>query len=130
MISQVVLISAVTGQRLDKLIKAVDSAAIQFNRRVSTNTLNEIIGDALLRHPPPKRGSKAGKVHFSVQVGTRPPKFVLFCNDRKFFTDTYMQFLERKIRESLGFDGTPIKLFLKEKSERRTGHLTSKITND
>lgn len=68
--------------------------------------------------PPPTVGSRAGRIYYAMQVSTAPPTFVLFVNDPALFTENYQKFLERKIRESLDFDGTPIKVRSQEESLR------------
>jgi GTP-binding protein len=117
--AEVVLVSAKTGQRIDKVLTAAKKAETQFRRWVTTRALTEIINDALNFHSPPRVGSKSGRIHYCVQSSTAPPTFVLFCNDPKLFADSYRQYLERKIRESLGFEGTPIKIIFRQKTLRK-----------
>ena len=121
------LLSAKTGQRTEKLLKSVLAAKDQFRRWISTSIINDIINDALLYQAPSKVGLKSGNIHYVVQASTCPPTFVLFCNDAKLFTDTYKNFLERKIRESLGFEGTPLKLIFRSKPLRKSEQDKKKI---
>ena len=113
------LVSAKTGQRTDKLLKAVLDASRQYSRWINTRIINDIIEDAVMYQAPPKHGLKGGKIYYTVQASISPPTFVLFCNDVKCFPSSYEQYLDRKIREALGFQGTPLKLLFREKGQRR-----------
>lgn len=114
----VVFVSALTGQRLDKLLDSVDGAAAQHQRRVSTSVLNEALQEALAQHSPPAtRQGRQGKVYYATQITTNPPTFVLFVNDPKLFKDNYRRYLEGRFRESLGFEGSPIRLFYRGKPQ-------------
>lgn len=115
---QVVLTSATTGQRIEKLFASVDHSASQFLRRISTSALNEVVNDATLRMAPPTIGTRSGRIYYCMQVATAPPTIVFFVNDPSLFTDNYQRYLERKIRESLQFEGTPIKMIWRGKSLR------------
>lgn len=117
--ADVVLVSAKTGQRIDKVLVAAKKAVVQYRRWVPTKTLTEIVNDALNFHSPARVGGKSGRIHYVVQSSTAPPTFVLFCNDPKLFGDSYRQYLDRKIRESLGFEGTPIRIILRQKTLRK-----------
>jgi GTPase len=127
--ADVVLISAKTGQRTEKLFEYVDKAAKQFNRRVSTAVLNEVIHDATLWMSPPTVGSRSGRIYYSIQTSIAPPTIVIFCNDPALFTDSYRRFMDRKIRDSLNFEGTPIKIIYRGKALRDVGRAVSK-SND
>ncbi len=113
------LVSAKTGQRTDKLLKAVLDASRQYSKWVSTRIINDVIDEAVMYQAPPKHGLKGGKIYYAVQASSSPPTFVLFCNDAKCFSSNYEQYLERKLREALGFQGTPLKLLFREKGQRR-----------
>jgi len=119
--AEVILISAMTGQRTEKLFEAVNKAAKQFSRRVSTAVLNEIVHDATLWMAPPTVGSRSGRIYYSIQTSTAPPTIVIFCNDPALFTDNYRRFLERKVRDSLDFGGTPLKIIYRGKALREVG---------
>ncbi|KAJ1435882.1 GTP-binding protein EngA [Ochromonadaceae sp. CCMP2298] len=116
--ADVVLISALTGQRSEKLFDSVDRSAEQFGRRIPTAVLNEIVNDATLWMAPPTIGSRSGRIYYCIQISTAPPTIVFFCNDPDLFTDNYQRFLERKIRDALSFEGTPIKMIWRGKSIR------------
>ena len=128
--ANVCLISAQTGQRTEKLIESIDLAVKQFTKRVSTAVINEVVNDATMWMAPPTVGSRAGRIYYCMQVSTAPPTFVFFVNDPALFTENYQKFLERKIRESLDFDGTPIKLIWRGKQLRDVGRSASKGLGD
>ena len=120
------MISAKTGQRTEKLFEAVDRAAQQFCRRVSTAVLNEVVHDATLWMAPPTVGSRSGRIYYSIQTSTAPPTIVIFCNDPALFTDNYRRYLDRKIRDSLDFEGTPIKIIYRGKALKDVGRAARK----
>ena len=108
--AEVVFLSAKTGQRCLKVYAALQRAVDAHRRRVATATLNEVIRDAMLWQPPPaSAGGKAGaKIYFVSQTAVAPPTIVAMCNNPAAFTDNYKRYLERKLRESLNFAGTPV----------------------
>jgi GTP-binding protein len=120
------LVSALTGQRTENLLEEVDDAARQFTRRISTNVLNEVVSDATIWMAPPSIRSRTGKIYYVIQVSAAPPTLVFFCNDPKLFTDNYKRFLERKIRDSLNFEGTPIKMIFRGKQLRDVARVAAK----
>lgn len=124
--AEVVLISATTGLRTEKLFEAVDRAAKQFSRRISTAVLNEVIHDATLWMAPPTVGSRSGRIYYSIQTSAAPPTIVIFCNDPALFTDNYRRYMDRKIRDSLDFEGTPIKIIYRGKALRDVGRAARK----
>jgi GTP-binding protein len=124
--AEIVLTSAATGQRVEKLFEAVDKAAKMFARRIPTAILNEVVQDATLWQAPPTVGSRAGRIYYSIQTSTQPPTIVMFCNDPALFTDNYRRYLDRKIRDNLNFDGTPLKILWRGKSLRDVGRASNK----
>ena len=111
--------SAITGQRVQSTFALALLAVEQHRRRVSTSVVNEVLNEALSwRSPPTSRGGRQGRLYYGTQVATRPPSFTLFVNDQKLFGDTYRRYIERQIREGLGFEGTPIRLFWRGKQQR------------
>ncbi|MEB3332104.1 MAG: ribosome biogenesis GTPase Der [Synechococcaceae cyanobacterium] len=111
--------SALTGQRVQSLFAVAAVAVEQHRRRVSTSVVNEVLGEALRwRSPPTTRGGRQGRLYYGTQVASRPPSFTLFVNDPRLFGDTYRRYVERQIREGLGFEGTPIRLFWRGKQQR------------
>jgi GTP-binding protein len=114
-----IYVSALTGQRVVQILDRVDAAAEQHRRRVSTAVINEVLEDALSWHTPPTtRQGKQGRIYYGTQVASRPPAIVLFVNDPRLFNDNYRRYIERKFRESLGFQGTPLRLLWRGKKMR------------
>jgi len=124
--AEVVLISATTGQRTEKLLEAVDRAASQFVRRVSTAVINEVVNEATMWMAPPTVGSRAGRIYYCIQASSAPPTFVFFVNDPALFTEGYQKFMERKIRDALDFEGTPIKMIFRGKQLRDVARVANK----
>ncbi|MEI8250318.1 MAG: ribosome biogenesis GTPase Der [Synechococcus sp. ELA057] len=111
--------SALSGQRVNAIFPLAKLAVEQHRRRVSTSVVNEVLQEALRwRSPPTTRGGRQGRLYYGTQVASRPPSFTLFVNDPKLFGDTYRRYVERQIREGLGFEGSPIKLFWRGKQQR------------
>ena len=111
--------SALTGQRVDSIFALAALAVEQHRRRVSTSVVNEVLkGSSELAQPTTTRGGRQGRLYYGTQVASRPPSFTLFVNDPKLFGDTYRRYVERQIREGLGFDGSPVKLFWRGKQQR------------
>ena len=111
--------SALTGQRVQSVFALAWLAVEQHRRRVSTAVVNEVLKEALSwRTPPTSRGGRQGRLYYGTQVATRPPSFTLFVNEPRLFGDTYRRYVERQIREGLGFEGTPIRLFWRGKQQR------------
>jgi GTPase len=117
--ADVVFTSATTGQRVEKIFDMIAPAAEQHRRRVTTSVINEILEDATSWHSPPAlKGGRQGKIYYGTQVSSRPPTIALFVNSPDRFGDTYRRYIERKIRESLGFKGTPVRIFWRGKKVR------------
>ncbi len=114
-----IFVSALTGQRVEKILDLVDTAAVAHSRRVSTSVINEVIQEAITWHSAPTtRQGKQGKVYYGTQVRTQPPTITLFVNDPKRFTENYRRYMERQFRISLGFTGTPMRLLWRGKKVR------------
>jgi GTPase len=117
--AQIIFVSAVTGQRVANILALVDATNEQYQRRVSTSVVNEVIEEALSWHTPPTtRQGKQGKIYYGTQVSTKPPTFALFVNNPAVFKDNYRRYVERQFREVLGFAGTPLKIFWRGKKVR------------
>ena len=112
-----IFVSAMTKQRVHKLIDLINYGVEQNNLRISTSVLNEVIRDAVQLNPPPSDKGKRLKIFYATQSGVRPPTFVLFVNEPEIMHFSYERFLENKIRENFGFDGTPIKIVVRKRSE-------------
>lgn len=124
--ADMVFVSALTGQRLPKILDLVDAAAEQHRRRVSTAVLNEAIAEAASWHSPPTtRQGRQGKIYYGTQVRAQPPTFALFVNDPKLFNENYRRYMERQMREQLGFEGTPIRFLWRGKRGRDLDRVTA-----
>ncbi|WP_269622425.1 ribosome biogenesis GTPase Der [Prochlorococcus marinus] len=111
--------SALTGKRVEHIFRLASLAVEQHRRRVSTSVVNEVISEALSwRSPPTSRGGRQGRLYYATQVASAPPSFTLFVNEPKLFGDSYRRYIERQLREGLGFEGTPLKLFWRGKQQR------------
>ncbi|MCF4970574.1 ribosome biogenesis GTPase Der [Nostoc sp. CMAA1605] len=114
-----IFVSALTGQRVEKILELVNQAAAEHKRRVSTSVINEVLEDALKWHSPPtSRGGKQGRIYYGTQVSSQPPTIALFVNDAKRFNDNYRRYIERQFRQQLGFKGTPLRLLWRSKKVR------------
>lgn len=115
--AEVVFTSALTKQRLPKILEAAERAWKESRRRVKTAIVNQVINEAQTLTPPPSasRGRRL-RVYYTTQVSVSPPTFALFVNDGKLLTNTYRVYLERKIREAFGFKGAPIRLLTRAKN--------------
>ena len=111
--AQRVNLSAKTGWHRDRLAPALKTALSSWEKRIPTAKLNAFLGELVGANPPPVRGGKQPKIKFATQAGTCPPKFVVFATD--FLESAYRRFIERRLREEFGFDGTPIEVAVKLK---------------
>ncbi len=113
----VIFVSALTGQRLPKLVEAVTAAFDQATRRITTGLLNDVLADALAAQQPPSQNGRRLKIFYATQQGTRPPLFVMFVNDQTLMHYSYERYLENFFRKSFGFEGTPINYVLRERKK-------------
>ena len=111
--AQRVNLSAKTGWHRDRLAPALATALRNWEKRIPTAKLNSFLGELVGANPPPVRGGKQPKIKFATQAGTCPPKFVVFATE--FLETAYRRFIERRLREEFGFDGTPIEVAVKLK---------------
>ena len=111
-----IFVSAQTKPRVSKILDMVNYAVEQNSMRISTSVLNEIIRDAVQLNPPPSDKGKRLKILYATQSGVKPPTFVLFVNEPEIMHFSYERFLENKIRENFGFEGTPIRFVVKKRS--------------
>ncbi len=117
--SETIFVSALTGQRVEKILELVNRAAEGHKRRVTTAVINEVLEEAMSWHSPPtSRSGKQGKIYYGTQVSSQPPSIALFVNDAARFNDNYRRYIERQFRKQLGFQGTPIRLFWRSKKVR------------
>lgn len=113
----VLFVSALTKQRIPRIIELVKFVAEQHTMRVSTSVLNQVIEDAIAINPPPSQHGTRLKIMFTTQPNVKPPTFVFFVNDEQIMHFSYLRFLENKLRESFGFEGTPLKLVVRGRKE-------------
>jgi len=113
----VVFISAKTGQRVERLFELVDYVFDQASFRVQTGMLNDVLNEAMAMVQPPSDKGKRLKIYYMTQAGIRPPKFVLFVNDKELMHFSYERYIINTLRSNFGFEGTPIQLILREKQD-------------
>lgn len=114
----VVYISALTGQRVNKLLSAVKSAYEQSVRRVTTGLLNDILADAQNALQPPTTSGRRLRIYYATQQTVKPPTFIMFVNDESLMHFSYERYLENQFRKAFGFEGTPIRFFLREREKK------------
>lgn len=114
--AEMLFISAVTGQRLNKLFEMIDMVRENQTLRVATGVLNEIMTEAVALQQPPTDKGKRLKLYYMTQVAVKPPTFVIFVNDKELMHFSYVRYLENRIRESFGFKGTSLKFIIRERS--------------
>ncbi len=113
----IVYISALTGQRLDKLFEAVLNTYEQNGRRITTGMLNDMLAYATAKVQPPSDKGKRLKLYYMTEVSVRPPTFVIFCNRADLFHFSYQRYIENQIRETFGLTGTPIRILVRERGK-------------
>ena len=111
----ILYISALTGQRVNRVLEAVKTACAEARRRVTTGLLNDILADAQAALQPPATSGRRLKIYYATQQGVQPPTFVMFVNDENLMHFSYERYLEKQFRKSFGFEGTPLKFILREK---------------
>lgn len=117
--SEILFVSALTGQRVKTIFDSIQTAVHEHRRRVSTAVINEVIQEAVTWYSPPtSRQGKQGRIYYGTQVSSQPPTIALFVNDPKRFNDTYRRYIDRQFREQLGFTGTPLRLIWRGKRPR------------
>lgn len=113
----IVFISAKTGQRVDKMMTLIVEAAMQNKRRVTTGMLNDFLSDATARVQPPSDKGKRLKIFYMTQASVCPPTFIFFVNRSDLFHFSYKRYLENRLREVFGFDGSPVRFIIRERGE-------------
>ncbi|MFK4785894.1 ribosome biogenesis GTPase Der [Fusobacterium sp. MFO224] len=109
-------VSALTGQRTLNLFGISDQIYKEYTRVISTGLLNTVINEAVIMNPPPTRKGRVTKINYATQISTAPPKFILFCNYPELMHFSYMRYIENKLRESFGFEGSPIEIIFEKKN--------------
>lgn len=111
-------VSAKTGKRVDNLIKLAERAYENASRRVSTGLLNDVLREAILTNEPPSKNGKRLKIYYVTEVSANPPTFVIFVNDDTLMHFSYRRYLENALRRSFDFEGTPIRLIIRNENEK------------
>ena len=114
----IVFISALTGQRVGRLFDLINYVNDQASLRITTGMLNTVLADATARVQPPTDKGRRLKIYYMTQIGIKPPHFVCFCNDAKLFHFSYQRYLENQIRSTFGLEGTPVRLTIRQKSDK------------
>jgi GTP-binding protein len=114
----VVFLSALTGSRVDKLFPMIQEVYKQNTSRITTGALNSILAEATARVQPPSDKGRRLKIYYMTQAGTKPPHFVIFCNDARLFHFSYQRYLENQIREVFGLKGTPVRITIRQKGDK------------
>ncbi len=117
--AEITYISALTGQRLNKLYDLIDMVAENHAMRVATGVLNEIMAEAVALQQPPSDKGRRLKLFYITQAAVKPPTFVIFVNDKNLMPFSYTRYIENKIREAFGFKGTPLKFIIRERKENK-----------
>ena len=113
----ILFISALTGQRVNRLFELINYVNNQASTRITTGMLNSVLADAQTRVQPPTDKGRRLKIYYMTQVGIKPPHFVIFCNDKKLFHFSYQRYLENQIRSVFGLEGTPVILSIRQKGD-------------
>ena len=114
----ILFISALTGQRVERLFELINYVNDQAAMRITTGMLNSVLADATARVQPPTDKGRRLKIYYMTQVGVKPPHFVVFCNDAQLFHFSYQRYLENQIRSTFGLEGTPVKLTVRQKGDK------------
>lgn len=116
----VLFISALTGQRTDRIFELINYVNEQNSMRITTGMLNNVLEDAQARVQPPTDKGRRLKIYYMTQTGIKPPNFVIFCNSKELFHFSYQRYLENQIRSVFGLEGTPIRIVIRQKGEKDT----------
>ena len=114
----IVFLSALTGARVDKLFKVIQDVYKQNTSRITTGALNSILADATARVQPPTDKGRRLKIYYMTQASTKPPHFIIFCNDAQLFHFSYRRYLENQIRDIFGLKGTPVRITIRQKGDK------------
>ncbi len=115
--ASILFVSALSGQRMMKLYPMIDMILENQSKRVPTGVLNEVITEAVALNQPPSDKGKRLRIFYTTQTGVKPPTFVFFVNDKELMHFSYQRYLENKIRESFGFEGTSLRFIIRERKE-------------
>ncbi len=113
----ILFVSALTGQRVERIFELANFVNSQSSMRITTGVLNNVLADAQARVQPPTDKGKRLKIFYMTQTGVRPPTFVLFCNNAELFHFSYQRYIENQLRATFGLEGTPVRLVIRERGE-------------
>ena len=113
----IIYVSALTGQRVANLYEMINEVYAEAHKRVTTGMLNDLLNDATTRVQPPSDKGKRLKIYYMTQTNVAPPTFVIFCNSEELFHFSYRRYLENCLRDTFGFNGTPIKMVIRQKGD-------------
>ena len=114
----ILFISALTGQRTERIFELINFVNDQSSMRITTGMLNNVLADAQARVQPPTDKGRRLKIYYMTQTGIKPPNFVIFCNSRELFHFSYQRYIENQIRAVFGLEGTPIRLVIRQKGDK------------
>ena len=114
----ILFISALTGQRTERIFELVNYVNDQSAMRITPGMLNDVLADAQARQQPPTDKGRRLKIYYMTQTGVRPPNFVIFCNSRELFHFSYQRYIENQIRAAFGLEGTPIRIVIRQKGDK------------
>ncbi len=114
----VLFISALTGQRVQRIYELINYVNDQSSMRITTGLLNNVLSDAQARVQPPTDKGRRLKIYYMTQTGIKPPNFVIFCNDRELFHFSYQRYIENQIRAVFGLEGTPVRIVIRQKGDK------------
>lgn len=114
----ILFVSAVSNQRIGKILETVVEVSAEQNKRVTTSVLNQVIGEAIMLNQPPSDKGRRLKIYYGTQTGVKPPTFNLFINDKELTHFSYTRYLENRLRENFGFEGTSIKIEYSQKKKK------------
>ena len=117
----IIYVSALTGQRVAHIYELINEVYAEAHRRVTTGMLNDLLSDATTRVQPPSDKGKRLKIYYMTQASVAPPTFVIFCNSEELFHFSYRRYLENCLRDTFGFEGTPIRMIIRQKGDETTG---------
>ena len=116
--AELLYISVVTGQRVEKLFETIDAVIENHSMRIGTGVLNEILSEAVALKQPPSDKGKRLRLYYITQVSVKPPTFVIFINSKDLTHFSYTRYIENQIRETFGFRGTPLRFIYRERKEK------------
>ena len=114
----IITISAMSKQRMTKVFPIIDKVIAESSKRITTNKLNLFLKEIVEIKNPPLYRKRRVKIYYITQVKTNPPAFTIFTNQKEGITDQYMRFMEKKLRERFGFIGTPIDIYVRQRSKK------------